>query len=92
VIHTTIRPDSLNRSLTINSVAEASYSPEQDGKVRVKRSRVNWHVTMPKPSTIHVIYTLEADPGGSVPAWLVNSFVEKGPYESFKKLKTLLIQ
>lgn len=90
VMHTTFNKDSLNRFLRVHSVADAGYSPERNGKVRVKRSQVTWYVTMPSANTIHVIYTLEADPGGNVPAWLVNSFVEKGPYESFKKLKALL--
>lgn len=90
VMHTTIKKDSLNRFLRVHSVSDAGYSPQRDGKVRVKHSKVAWYVTMPTATTLHVIYTLEADPGGSVPAWLVNSFVEKGPYESFKKLKALL--
>jgi hypothetical protein len=36
------------------------------------------------------VYTFETDPGGNVPAWLVNSFADKGPFESFKKLGELL--
>ena len=92
VIHTKIGRDSLNRFLTVRSVADAAYSPEVSGKVRVKRSNVNWYVTTASASAIRIVYTLEADPGGSIPAWLVNSFVEKGPYESFKKLKVLLKQ
>jgi hypothetical protein len=37
--------------------------------------------------TIKAEYTLYADPGGSVPAWLVNLFIADGPLESFQKLK-----
>ena len=92
ILHTTIRRDSLNRFLMVRSVAEAAYAPEKAGKVRIRSSNVNWYVTMPSVNTIHIVYTLEVDPGGNVPAWLVNSFVEKGPYESFKKLKSRLRQ
>jgi hypothetical protein len=41
---------------------------------------------------VNVEYTLFADPGGSVPAWLINLFITKGPMESFKKLKEHLAQ
>ena len=92
VIHTIIKRDSLDRFLSIHSVADAAYAPEKSGKVRVKSSDVTWYVSKASPTSIHVVYTLAADPGGSVPAWLVNSFVEKGPYESFKKLRDLVEQ
>jgi len=45
---------------------------------------------MPTSKSISIVYTFEADPGGNLPAWLVNSFADKGPYESFKKLAELL--
>lgn len=90
VIHLKMTKDSLNRFLNITAVADADYIPEKENKVRVPSSNINWHVTMPTSSTIHIVYTFEADPGGSVPAWLVNSFADKGPYESFRKLAALL--
>jgi len=51
---------------------------------------INWYVTMPTTKTISIVYTFEADPGGNLPAWLVNSFADKAPYESFKKLSQRL--
>jgi hypothetical protein len=90
VIHLKMTKDSLNRFLNITAVADADYIPEKENKVRVPSSNINWHVTMPTSSTINIVYTFEADPGGSVPAWLVNSFADKGPYESFRKLAALL--
>jgi hypothetical protein len=42
------------------------------------------------PRYMNIVYTFEADPGGSLPAWLVNSFADKGPYESFRKLSDIL--
>lgn len=90
VMHTKITRDSLNRFLKINSVAVPNYVSEKNGKVRIQRSDINWHVTRASSNSIHIVYTFETDPGGSVPAWLVNSFADKGPYESFKKLGELL--
>lgn len=92
VMHTTIIRDSLNRFLKITSVNDAGLVAEKSGKVRVRYSNINWYVTMPSPQSMHIVYTFEADPGGSIPAWIVNSFADKGPYESFKKLGELLKQ
>src|SRR5215216_3672608 len=90
IVHLKMTKDSLNRFVNIIAAAEPTYMPEKKGKIRVPRSNVQWHVTMPTAKTIHIVYLFEADPGGNVPSWLVNSFADKGPYESFKKLETLL--
>ncbi len=92
VVHLKMSKDSLNRFLKITSVSEPGYIPEKSGKVRVPKSTVNWNVTMPTVKTISIIYTFEAEPGGSLPAWLANMFADKGPYESFKKLSEILKQ
>jgi hypothetical protein len=90
VMHTRIIKDSLNRFIKINSVASPGYVPQKGDKVRIARSDINWYVTKTSANTMHIVYTFETDPGGNVPAWLVNSFADKGPYESFKKLGELL--
>ena len=90
VVHLTITKDSLNRFVKIIAIAVPAYLPKKSGKVRVPQSNVLWHVTMPTTKTIHIVYTFEADPGGTVPTWLVNSFADKGPFESFKKLERIL--
>jgi len=59
-------------------------------KVRVPLSKVSWVVTPIGNNQLSVEYIGQADPGGSVPAWLVNSFSTKGPFETFKKLKELI--
>jgi hypothetical protein len=90
VMHTKIIRDSLNRFLKIVNVNDEGLVPEKSNKVRVHNIRINWLVTMSSPKTMHIVYTFEGDPGGSIPAWIVNSFADKGPYESFKKLGELL--
>jgi hypothetical protein len=80
----------LNRFLKISSTAVPNFIAAKSGKVRIKKSTINWYVTRPSSNTIQIVYTFETDPGGNVPAWLVNSFADKGPYESFRKLAELL--
>jgi len=92
VVHLKIVRDSLQRFVKVTSVNENRLVPEKEGKVRVVHSLINWYVTMPTSKSISIVYTFEADPGGNLPAWLVNSFADKGPYESFKKLSELVKQ
>ena len=92
VVHLKMNKDSLNRFLKVTAVSVPDYIPEKSGKVRVPKSAVNWYVTMPTSKTISIVYTFEAEPGGSLPAWLANMFADKGPYESFKKLSEILKQ
>ena len=92
VVHLKMERDSLNRFLKVISVSVPDYIAEKSGKVRVTRSTISWNVTMPTTNTIKIIYIFEAEPGGSVPAWVANAFVDKGPYETFKKLGEILKQ
>jgi hypothetical protein len=90
VMHTRITKDSLNRFLKINSTSVTGVVPLKTDKVRITRSDINWYVTKPSANSIHIVYTFETNPGGNVPSWLVNSFADKGPFESFKALGGLL--
>lgn len=90
VIHLYFHTDSMPKVLTITGKSEPNYIPEKPGKIRVPHFSAIWKVTMPTEQTLLINYVVEADPGGSIPAWIANMFVDKGPYESFKKLSALL--
>jgi hypothetical protein len=90
IIHLIMYRDSLDRFLNITVTGIPDYIPAKEGLVRVPKSNISWHVTVPETNKLFIVYTFDADPGGSIPAWLVNSFADKGPYESFKKFGELL--
>ena len=92
VIHFRIRTDSIPKSLTITGTNENGIIPEILSKVRVPHYQATWHVTMPSANSIHIVYILTLDPGGSIPAWLTNMFADKGPYETFTNLGKLLMK
>lgn len=83
IIHLKINTDSLPRFLTISGKGEPDFLSRISNKVRVPHFKANWNVTMPASNTIHITYILEIDPGGNIPAWVANSFADKGPYETF---------
>lgn len=86
VIHLRIKTDSLPRFLTISGTGEPDLIPRIPGKVRMSHFMSSWKVTMPTTGLIQITYILELNPGGGIPAWLANSFVDKGPYETFINL------
>jgi hypothetical protein len=90
VVSLQIAQDAATRVLTVTSASVPGYMPEHKGIVRVPRSKATWKVTPIGNNTLKVEYIAEADPGGSIPAWIANMFCDKGPYETFKKLSELL--
>jgi len=86
IAHIVINQPSL-QLLTIDSYSEPDMLPVKDGIVRVKKSAAHWDVTREGSDLLRIVYTVSFDPAGSVPAWLTNMFVTKGPFLTFQKLK-----
>jgi START domain len=63
--------------------------PAQRGLVRVPFSQTIWDIEVINGTDLMVHYFLMVDPGGSVPAWLVNLTIAQRPYDSFKNLRRL---
>jgi hypothetical protein len=63
--------------------------PFSDEFVRVPYSLAEWSVTT-VGNALQVSYKMEIDPGGSLPAWLVNMAMAEGPHQTFTNLKKLL--
>lgn len=69
-----------------------SYDSEPPaGFLRVPFFEAKWTITT-NGRGLKIIYALRIDPGGSVPAWLVNIAMAEGPHVSFKNLKEQLEQ
>ena len=79
--------DEKTKAVSVLAENKPAYLPEYDDKVRIKQSHSKW-ILEPLPNgKVKIEYTLQVDPGGNIPAWLLNLFATKGPYESFKKLR-----
>ncbi len=76
-----------SHSMNVLSVGIKDYQPEKKDLVRVPMSKGCWTVTTQSASKIHLQYILQIDPGGAIPAWILNSFVAKAPLETFSNLK-----
>jgi hypothetical protein len=76
-----------NRSMNVVSVSMKDFQPAKKDLVRIPMSRGSWTVTTQQDTKIHLQYIVEVDPGGAVPAWILNSFATKAPMETFSALK-----
>ena len=87
IAHFSINQVSLEQ-MSIDSHAEPDFLPQKKGLIRVKSSVSHWDIKTVSNNLLSIVYTVQFDPGGSVPAWLTNMFVAKGPYQTFRKLRT----
>lgn len=74
----------------VESVALPNYIPAKKDFVRIPKSNEVWEIKSVDSHSIKINYYLEVDPGGSLPPFLVNLFVSKGPYETFENLRGIL--
>lgn len=79
--------DADHANFYINTIA--SDFPKNEDLVRIPYSQAQWDIVR-KNNSLHVTYSLNIDPGGSVPAFLINMAMAEGPYKSFKSLKHLI--
>jgi hypothetical protein len=87
VAHLIVHQDPQTKTVTVDGLMAADYIPVKKNIVRVTQSTGKWVISPAGNNTVRIEYTLEADPGGTIPAWLVNMFVTRGPLETFRKLK-----
>lgn len=83
--------DEKAQSLKVIARGVPNAVPVKKGIVRIPYFNSSWYVTS-IGKNLMINYFLEMDPGGSVPAWITNMFVAKGPYETFTNLARILKQ
>jgi hypothetical protein len=91
-VHLHLTQDTGTRTLYVYADEIAGYIPEKQGVVRIPLSIERWIVTPLPDERIKISYELRLDPGASAPAWLINLFSVKGPYETFCHLREQLKQ
>jgi hypothetical protein len=65
------------------------YIPETKNMVRVRNGGGFWELEEDNGS-VKVVYQFHGDPGGEIPAWLANSYVEIQPFETLTNLRKRL--
>jgi hypothetical protein len=90
VIDLVVSQDPVTKIMTIHADNIDKILPEKAGKVRVTLTHAVWTVIPLPENKIKIIYSIRINPGGGIPAWMVNMFIAKAPYESFRKLTAMI--
>ncbi|MEQ9502160.1 MAG: hypothetical protein RIT81_35145 [Deltaproteobacteria bacterium] len=62
-------------------------APEVDGVVRMPNLDLKWRLIAVSPDQTEVTYEVMADPGGSLPKWLVNLASKSIPHKTISNLR-----
>lgn len=87
VAHMQVSQDKVSKVVTINAPAVPGFVQPKEDIVRISHSKGLWIITPLPKGKISIVYTLQVDPGGDIPAWVVNTFSAQGPLHSFRKMK-----
>ena len=78
------------KNVKVHIEALPRYGPEKDGLVRIPYVKGFWLLESIGPNTTKLTYQVHASPGGSIPAWLANSFVVNNPFDTIENLRSLI--
>lgn len=77
------------KSAHVSIVSRPDYIPLKKGLVRAD-GKGFWELKETSGGNVNVTYQYRGNPGGSVPAWLANSFVVSQPFKTLLNLKKRL--
>jgi hypothetical protein len=84
---TTIAPGGGSAKVVIRALT--GRLPAKQGLVRITRGNGYWEL-LQVGADVKVTYQFHGDPGGSVPAWLANSFIVDHPFSTMENLRDLI--
>ncbi len=88
VLHNWVGQDSTGTYYSI-STAEVGFVPEEKNLVRVTSFDSSWRITQVAAGQFYIEAIIGSDPGGLIPSWLINLFIDVGP---FKTVKALIVE
>lgn len=74
-------------AVTVSLTGLADYKPKNSDFVRMPALTGAWTFTPQQNGVVEVSYQVHANPGGSLPNWLVNAIVVDTPYNTLNNLQ-----
>lgn len=90
VLHSKFWQDKKTLALYSKTTSSHWMEKEKPGIVRIKQTTIDWVFTPLGNGKVHVDYILSSDPGGNIPAWMINLAADQGPLQSMIKFKEML--
>ncbi len=80
----TIRPQ---KEYRLSMRSQPDLTPRVDGVVRIEQSHIYFHLTRLGPKRTQIEYSLNVDPGGYLPKWLVRMSTRTMPIKTIRALE-----
>jgi hypothetical protein len=87
IVHLKVTQDANTKVVTVDGENKPAWLPKKKNIVRIQHCYSKWIIEPLPNGQVKIEYVLQVNPGGMVPAWLINLFATRGPFESFKKLQ-----
>lgn len=68
------------------------YLEETENLVRIPYGKGSWRIKVLDNGRLDVTFQMVVDPGGSVPSWLANMFVNETPAYTFTKIREIIVK
>jgi hypothetical protein len=82
--------EATNSKILIKTGTLPNYVNEKPGIVRVKQFVGTWELNKINDNETLVITQCHTEPGGNIPAWIINYMIIAGPYETLENMKKML--
>ncbi len=90
VTNSVVEQDPDTKVVKARSVAMPEGYPKRKGIVRITELEAEWILTPLPGGIIDVVYVIKTDPGGNIPVFLTNMFIDKGPIQTIEKMREML--
>jgi hypothetical protein len=90
IFHMVLRQDPVSLGLTVTLEGMPNYLPENDGVVRLPFAKSTLNVDPIDEENVKVRYELDVNPGGEVPAWVINFFAPNAPWHTYNNFRELI--
>lgn len=87
-----LRQDPNSRTVYIDVKGLTDYKPAKADIVRITDLSIHYELVPLSATRVQMTYRLHSDPGGSIPAWLVNLVVDNGPTNTVKGMRKKLTE
>ena len=75
------------KAVTVTVRSVEGIRPADEGYVRINSASGKWMFFPVDLNKVEVIYQMQADPGGNLPAWVINMFLVDTPLKDMKNIR-----
>lgn len=90
IVKNVLVQDAVTKIVRSESFNQPTYIPEKEGIVRMPKLHLWWEFTPRGNGIVDVEYFLSSDPGGVIPAWMINMALDQGPAQTIKSFRKTL--